>query len=273
MIVSASALAANIAATAQKLGTALPEQYVAEIDSARKVVTASGELDGHTAAMNAAAMTALREGRDPGADPNVQRLAALVTLSGNGIRHYAVEYASDIITTAIAAHATAVLAGWGEAIRGDLQVLENAAAVLDVSKLDAADPLLLKRANHLGVWADATTAADRADLALVGVRTLLTALHANADPEYRVIMLAPECSLDNFIEANARTGPRDLNAWTIARTGAPLRLITSVKEYTEAAARITATRQEQQAQAEAEEAEAEGIRRRNRTRSWQPVPR
>ena len=272
MIVSASALAANIAATAHKLGTDLPKQYVAEIDSARRVVTASGEIDGHTASMNAAAMTALRENRDPGADPNVQRLAALVTLSGNGIRHYAVEYASDIVTTAIAAHADTVLAGWGEAIRGDLDVLQGAAEVLDVPKLDAADPLMLKRANHLGVWADATTAADRADLAMTGVRTLLTALHANADPEYRVMMLAPDCSLDHFIAANARTGPRELNAWVIARTGAPLRLITSVTEYTAAAGRISAARQEQQRQADEAEAEAEP-RRRNRTRTWQPVPR
>jgi hypothetical protein len=271
MIVSASALAANIAATAQKLGTALPGSYVAEIDSARKVVTASGELDGHTAAMNAAAMTALREGRDPGADPNVQRLAALVTLSGNGIRHYAVEYASDIVTTAIAAHADTVLAGWGQAIAGDLQVLMNAAEVLDVSKLDAADPLLLKRANHLGVWADATTAADRADLALVGVRTLLTALHANADPEYRVLMLAPECSLDNFIEANARTGPRDLNAWTIARTGATLRLVTSVTEYQQSCARITAARQQQQLQADADQAKDQKVRREGSARQWARV--
>jgi hypothetical protein len=273
MIVSASALAANIAATAKKLGTALPGSYVAEIDSARRVVAASGELDGHTEAMHAGAMTALRENRDPGADPNVVRLATLVTLANSGIRHYAVDYASDIITTAIAAHADTVLAGWGQAIAGDLHVLMNAAEVLDVPKLDDADPRMLKRANHLGVWADATTAADRADLALVGVRTLLTALHANTDPEYRVLMLAPECSLNNFIEASARTGPRDLNAWTIARTGAPLRLVTSVTEFTEAAGRITAARQQQQAQADAEEAEAEGTRRRNRTRTWQPAPR
>ena len=206
--------------------------------------------------------------RDPGTDPNVQRLAALVTLSGNGIRHYAVGYASDLITTAIAANADAILTGWGEAIRGDLDVLQGAAEVLDVPKLDAADPLLLKRANHLGVWADATTAADRADLALAGVRTLLTALHANADPEYRVMMLAPDCSLDNFIEANARTGPRDLNAWIIARTGAPLRLITSVTDYTAAAGRISAARQEQQRQADEAEAKTEG---RQRQRQWAKV--
>ena len=269
MIVSASALARSIEVTAQQLGNIdLPKQLVAELDTARRVVTESAELDGHTEAMHAAAMTALREGRDVGADKTVQRLAAIVTVSTNGIRHYAVEYASDIITTAIAAHADTILAGWGEAIRGDLQVLENAAEVLDVPKLDTADPLLLKRANHLGVWADATTAADRADLALTGVRTLLTALHVTTDPEYRVLILAPDCTLDNFIAANAASGPRDTNAWAAARTRAPLRLVTSVSEYQQAATRITAARQEQHRQADDAEAEPEG---RQRRRQWARV--
>jgi hypothetical protein len=130
--------------------------------------------------------------------------------------------------------------------------------------------LLLKRADHLGVWADATTAADRADLALVGVRTLLTALHANADPEYRVPMLAPDCTLDQFIAANAATGPREMNSWVISKTGASLRLVTSVTEYQQSCARLVAAQQDRQRHVDAD-ADEDQPRRRNR--QWKPVPR
>ncbi len=266
MIISSSALARTIETTAIALGTDLPGHYVAELDSARKVVTESGELDGHVGSLNAAAVTAIREGRDVGTDPNVQRFAALVALSGSGIRHFAVDYANDIIATAIAAQADTILTSWSTAITADCAALQAAAEQLHVPKLDGAEPLLLKRAGHLNLWADAVSAAERADIALGGVRAILSALNINPGPEYRVLQLAPDATVDQFVGANAATGPRDLNAWSAARSLAPLRLVTSVTEFTGAAARITAERQEQQRRAD--DAEAEQTQGRQRQRKW-----
>ena len=271
MITSASALAHSITNTATRLGTTLPKNYLAQLDTARKLVAASAEIDGHTASFHAAALTAMREGRDPGTDPNVQRFAALVGLADSGIRVAAVDYGNDIVSQAIAASESEILTSWSTAIAGDCEALMAAAAQLDVPKLDGAEPLLLKRAGHLNLWADAVSAAERADIALAGVRAILTALHVQPGNEYRVLQLAPDATINDYIAANAKTGPRETNAWGVARTGAPLRLVTSVTEYQQSCARITAARQEQQRQAD-EAGEAEP-RRRNRTRTWQPVPR
>ena len=268
MIISASALARTIESTATALGTDLPKTYAAELDSARKVVTDSGEIDGHVASLNAAAVTAIRENRDVGADPNVQRFAALVTLAGSGIRQYAVDFANDLIVTAIAAQADAILTTWSTAITPACNVLMAAAEQLDVPKLDGAEPLLLKRAGHLNLWADAVSAAERADIALVGVRAIFTALHISPGPDYRLLQLAPDASIDQFAGANAASGPRDVSAWSTARSLAPLRLVASVSEYTQSCARISAAQQEQARQADEAEAKTEG---RQRQRQWARV--
>jgi hypothetical protein len=268
MIVSASALAHSISSAATRLRTTLPKHYLAELDTARKIVAASAELDGHTASFHAAALTALRDNRDPGADPNVQRFAALVGLADSGIRVAAVDYGNDIVSEAIMASESDILTSWSTAIASDCEVLMAAAVQLDVPKLDAADPLLLKRAGQLNIWAEAVSAAERVDIALGGVRAILTALHINSGPEYRVMQLAPDATLDQFVGANAAAGPRGLSAWTTARSLAPLRLVSTVSEYKQAVARISSAQQEQQRRADDAEP-----RRRNRTRTWQPVPR
>jgi hypothetical protein len=269
VIISASAMSRTLEAAANKLGVELPPAFRAELDAARALGPAAAELEGMTASLVATALTAISEHRDPGSDPEVQRLATLVTLAGSGIRHNAAEYADDRITAAFTAHADTVLARISDAIAGDLAVLENAAEQLDLRRLHDAEPLVLKRANALGVWADATTAQDRADIGLAAVRTVLQVLHVNPGPEYRVPMLAPGCTLDQFVGANAATGPREVNSWTIARTGASLRLVTSVTEYTQACARIVAARQEQQRKAD--EDQDQKVRREGSSRQWTRV--
>ena len=71
MIVSAAAIAANIESLNTQLGTTLPVAYIAELAAVRKVVAVAAEVDGHAESLNLAAVTALREGRDPGTDPEV----------------------------------------------------------------------------------------------------------------------------------------------------------------------------------------------------------
>jgi hypothetical protein len=103
---------------------------------------------------------------------------------------------------------------------------------------------MLKRGNRLTIWADAIGPIDRADLAVDGLRTILSMLANRVDPEYHVLLLTPDCELDVFIAANARTGPRNSKiAWATARTGAPLRLVESLADYRHAIARIAAEEQ------------------------------
>lgn len=255
MIVSSSATTRRIEDVAAQLNCALPKAFAEELAAARALVPAASELEGMTGRLQAAGITALREGRDPGVDAEVQRLATLVTLANTaGIRHAANEYANDAITAAVVTHADTILAAWAKAISADLEVLEDAADQLDdIKNLNDAEPLLLKRNNLLSVWAEATTAADRADLALSGLNAILAILAVRPDPEYRVLFLAPDCAFDDYIAANALAGPRNVNAWTTARTGAPLRLIGSVAEFSEAAARINATQHSRARQRDNEE--------------------
>jgi hypothetical protein len=265
MIISASALARSIEQTAAKLGTQLPAPLIATLQASRALAPAAAATEGMTASLNAAGLAALRENRDPGACPEVQRLATLVTLAANGIRHAAVSDADDAIAAALNTHSEAILTGWGTALVGDLAVLQSAAQQLEVPVLDKADPLMLRRAGLLNEWASASASSERCDWALAGVRALLTVLHANTAPEFRVLQLAPDASIDAYIAANAAAGPREVTAWTVARTLSPLRLITSIADFHQACARISGESQQQQRDSDQADAET---RTQRTARQW-----
>jgi hypothetical protein len=270
VIFSSAALAANVEATSTKLRVELPAKFVTAISAARELsrsidYSAAGDQMAH------AAVAALREGRDPTTDPLVQQYATARALHECGVRTVAESWSQDTIVELVREYADTIVAGWAEAIRPDLDVLQGAAGHLDQRDLNACDPVVLKRNNQLTLWADASSAAERADAALKGLKAILRMQNIGYDDMGQALLLAPDADIPTLTGIGAMSGRGD-NAWTIARSGAPLRLPTPT-EYLHAIARVTAERQEQQRQAEAEEAEAEGTRRRNRTRSWQPVPR
>jgi hypothetical protein len=271
MIISASAKSRLIEDTATKLHCPLPKAFAQALTEARALQPAAAELEGQVAAMNAAAVSAIRQGKDPGADPNVIRLATLVTLGNNGIRHFAADFANDAISVAIVEHADAITASWASAVDDDLAVLTAAAEKLDVPVLDAADPLLLRRAGLLNDWAGASGAAERGSVALAGMRGVLSAIAVNYDKSDLVLVLAPDADLDAYQTANSLAGPNQINPWIIARSGAPMRLAT-VSEFMAAIGRVNAAHSEQQRRLdEAEEQQEQKVRREGSARQWTRV--
>ena len=251
MIVSSSAMAANIAGVATKLKAELPPAYVAAVQAARSL-RGNSDFTGATAKLNAAAITALREGREPGADPLVQALAAEVTLAAAGLGAAVEQWVSDHVTERINEHADAILTTFAEAVRPDLEVLERAAPQLDQADLNNPDTVALRRAGLLDVWALASASAERGDLAISGLRYILRAVHVGFDgPAGNALLIAPDADVSTITAIGARSGRGTLSAWTAARCGAPLRLPT-VTEYQRAVARFTAARQERERQADAE---------------------
>jgi hypothetical protein len=268
MIVSSSATARNIESVATKLSVPLPPAFLAAVEAAR-ILPREAVLLGDVAELHAAALSAIRSGADPGLDKNVQRLTVHRVLAESGIRVAAESWAGDLITEAIAEHADTIVTGWATAIQSDADTLHAAADQLDQADLNAADPVMLKRSNLLGVWADCTSAAERCDAALGGMRALLTAMHVPHAAAVNALMLAPTADLDTVKAVAASVGRGPLTAWDIARSHAPLKLAT-IAEFRAGIARLAA--EDQQRETDAAEAEEE-TQRRNRTRQGQPVAR
>lgn len=254
MIISPAALAANITTVADKLHCPLPAGFTAALAAGRELPRAADAL-GSVAELHAAALAALATGADPAADKDVQRYVVYRTLADSGLRQAAEQRAGDDIRRAIADHSDDIIAGWADAIRDDCEVLQAAAAELDLPDLSAADHTALRHRGQLNEWADASSAADRADLALRGCDAIMAALAIDSSKAHRPLLLAPDLSLAAFSDLTARA-----TAWDVARTAAPLRLA-SVGDYTAAVGRITA---EQQALQRQREADREADRRAHR---------
>ena len=268
MIVSSSANARNIEGVAAKLSVPLPPAFLAAVEAAR-ILPHEADALGDVAQLHAAALSAIRAGNDPGLDKDVQRLTIHRVLAESGISAAAASWTGDLITEALTEHGTAIVTGWATAIQSDCDTLHAAADKLDQADLNAADPVMLKRANLLSTWADASSSAERCDAALGGLRAVFTALHIAHSPAINALMLAPTADLDTVKAVAASAGRGALTAWTIARSHAPLKLAT-VAEFRAGIARLAA--EDRQRETDAAEAEEE-TQRRNRTRQGQPVPR
>lgn len=267
MIVSSSATARNIEGVADRLSVPLPPAFLTAVEAAR-ILPREADALGDVAALNAAALTAIRAGNDPGLDKNVQRLTIHRVLAEAGIRVAAESWAGDLITEAITEHADVIVSGWATAIQSDCDTLHAAADQLDQVDLNAADPVMLKRANLLSTWADATSAAERCDAALGGLRALLTALNIPHAAAINALMLAPAADLDTVKVVAASAGRGALTAWAIARSHAPLKLAT-IAEFRAGIARLAAEDRQRDTEADTDtEAQPEG---RRRQRQWARV--
>lgn len=256
MIISSSAMATVISAVSKKLGTELPNDYTAALTVARSLPSAADQL-ADLSELHTAALDAIAANRDPAADKTVQRLAIHRALTDAGIRAAAEARATVDIRTAIAEHSDAIIESWSQAIQADLVTLADAAAELHLDSLTGVDHTHLRQTGRLVLWSDASNAADRADEAVRGIEAILGALAVNHDKQRRALLLSPDITLDAYNSI----GTADRGAWSVARTGAPLRLA-SVPDFTAAVGRIAAEAQAAQRQADAERLEAERNRRR-----------
>lgn len=242
MIVSAATHTRVIETTAKKLGVPLPAKFVDAMATARKLVRDTEALEGATGNLNDRVIHVLLEGQDPGADPEVQNLIAQRVLGDSGIRHAGVEYASDLISAAIAENSEATLTAWAKAVAPDCAKLTEAAHRLDDRVLIEAQAHELKRRGLIDIWSEALGAADRINNAHTGFKAIITAIHVQHQREHRALALIPDADIDTIAEANTQN---DLDAWTIARLGHPLRLAT-VSEFVAAIGNYTAAKQARQ---------------------------
>ena len=267
MISTPSALASNVKNTADKLGVPLPPAFVAAVEQARALPPGAEQLNGSGPELHAAALAALAAGNDPADDKTVQRLAIHHALSQSGLRAAAEELAGDRIAEALRQHADEIIDGWSKSVQSDLDTLTNAAKVLNLDDLDHASPVLLKRAGTLNTWAEATSAAERVDAALAGLRAIFTALHVPHSFAVNALMLAPDANLST-VSAVASANRQTLKSWQVARiVGGPLRLST-VSEFVAGVARLNEDVRTRDAEADKRAAEEA---KHGRSRTWQRV--
>ncbi|MGV0993424.1 MAG: hypothetical protein ACOYB7_14350 [Mycobacterium sp.] len=262
MIISTAALAANIRTTSDKLGVRLPTGFTAALTAARELPNTAGALAGCIPQLHAAALNALAAGKDPADDKDVQKFIVHTALAGSGLQQAAGQRANADLRDAINEFADDIIGVWADALRDDLAVLQSAVTELHLADLTAADHTQLRQRGQLNLWADAANAADRADAAMSGYHAILSAIAVNSNASNRPLMLAPDIGLPEFSSLTGKS-----TAWTVARTGTPLRLA-SIGEYTGAVGRIMAERGALERKVEAEQEQA-----KRASRGPMPLPR
>jgi hypothetical protein len=244
MIVSARIFANQITTTATKLGVALPKPFAAAIDQAHKLTAAAEAFGDPPGAVAGRAITVLLAGDDPTDDAELQRLVLRRNIADFGLRNAATDHADGLLAAAIVEHADAILSGWNKALAGDYEALTHAAERLSVPVLAAAETAELRRTGGLHIWSHALAANDRIDIAHTGFKAVVTALQVQHQHEHRALALTDASGIDS-VNALATSEGHDPDAWTIARTGAPLSLATTA-EFMARIADYTAAKQARQ---------------------------
>lgn len=247
MLVSAGAYATLIRTTARKLDTPIPPPFDNALAEAQALRESTERIEGSAGAINQRIINCLREGKDWHTDKTLQALMFDRVAAANGIRAAGADTANELTAQAVSEHGDTIITGWAEALTPDAATLADAAERLDLASLTAGDMHDLSRKKLLGVWADATAAADRFKLALDGWRAIASASQMQRQRDHDALILtdAPQSTIDA-----ARSTGRDLNAWALARVGAPLRLAT-LTDYMQRVSRYVAEQQQRQRDLEA----------------------
>lgn len=243
LVASAKAHATLIRTTSNKLGTALPDAFDKALTEAQALREATELIEGSAAAVNQGIINSLRQGKDWRTDKHVQALMFERVAAANGIRQAGVEAADESVTEALTDQADNIIAAWADALAPDAKTLATAAARLDVADLDPGTVNMheLNRRKLVGVWADASAAAERFKTGLDGWRAVATATHLQWQRQHEGLILAD--APQDVIDA-ARTTNR-VTAWSLVRAGADLQLAT-LTDYMQRVSRYVAAQQQRQ---------------------------
>ncbi len=217
--ITSSAYSSLIRRTADKLDTALPAKFDAALDEARAIREATDRIEGSAVAVNAHIITCLRNGKDWRTDTELQALMFERVAAANGIRQAGIDAAEDMVTTAVAQHADAIIGAWANSLEPDTAALAEAAEKITIADLAAADVPDLSRRKLVAVWAKARTAVERFKIAIEGWRIVATATALPRSSDHELFALTDTAP-------DGVTLGRDIDVWALARAGAPLSLAT-----------------------------------------------
>lgn len=205
-----------------------PSKTLADaLDRAARLATAAQSLGGDPGALGVAVTAALDDGRDPAADPGVQRALAAIALAGNN-------HLSDQVTGAAVERVRGIcqqeadnnIAGWSKAVDRAAEALIAAHGRLGSVALDDAATIVALGGDAAAVWAQAQAAVSTIDAAVAGWSAVASFTRlATANPRRRVLVLADVCYATWCNLERHNHGP-----WDALLAGLPLSL-PSFAEY------------------------------------------
>lgn len=250
----------TIDSTCAELGTPKPKGYTERLAQAELIQQnlAKFSTAGTAGELLDATFAAIADNRHPGDDETVRRLAVMVQLQNYELHRTADDRAKGITGAAVAEYADHFVADWAKATDADGEILLAAAhteTFADVTNLADMHPSqLVKPADHK-TWVAAAVAERRLNAAASGVNGLIASSALGYRPELRVLIMAPELTLDELDEIKRDLLPgQKADAWHVARVGRAPKLCGSVGDFVAAVGRIGAEHAHRQAEAEAETA-------------------
>lgn len=222
-LISARTHAQNVAKAADVLGVPLPAAYAKQVDQAQAFNDAANRIGVTTGDLHGAVFAAIENGRDYHDEPDVTRLLLDRVLSTQNIGESARRHGDELLAAALADHSDDILEGWADALTEHSTALVAAAEA--VPALDLADGRAAgaKGGDTLRHWAAARTALEAWQAAERGFYALATVSGINYTGRGALIF-TPARKAD--LEPVYRKERTDVDAWTLARRGIPLRLAT-----------------------------------------------
>ncbi|BBY10994.1 aldehyde dehydrogenase [Mycobacterium marseillense] len=225
-LISARTHAQNVAKAADVLGVPLPAAYAKQVDQAQAFSDAANRIGVTTGDLHGAVFAAIENGRDYHDDPDVTRLLLDRVLSTQNIGESARRHGDDLLAAALADHGDDILEGWADALTEHSDALAAAAEAVPALDLTDGRAAGAKGGDTLRHWAAARTALEAWTAAERGFYALATIAGINYTGRAALILTpARKADLEPAIDL-ARKQRTDVDAWTLARRGIPLRLAT-----------------------------------------------
>ncbi len=225
MNISDRALITQITATFDATSTKVPAGLAAALTRAGRLAEQAQTLMPDDGAIGVAVTAAYDDGRDPAADPEVQRLVTGAQLAGNyALPDQIVGAATDQARQACADLADQIVGSWAKAFDTSVATLASAHQRIGHLQLGDTDPIMRLGGDAAGVWADATAAVRVIDTITGGWSALATFTRLLTPSRRHRTLTIADPTYDQWIEHRLDGAKPD--PWTAQLTGLPLSLPT-----------------------------------------------
>jgi len=240
------AMAQQIIGSFTDSGAKAPKSFADAHGRATRIAAAARNLGAGQGDLAQAVMAALDAGRDPAADPDVQRIAIAAQIANPGIEQQIDALAFDGFHEACAVHTDAIIAAWRKPFDAAAAVLADAHQRLGNVALEDTTAIIAKGADAADVWAKATAAVKIIEAIRHGWLGLVGITHAAPDDRNHAVLRIADVDYPTWTAQQLHG--RKVGAWDAVLAGLTLAL-PSPAEYRQRVNTIT----------KAQEAEAQRV--------------
>lgn len=225
-LISNRAHARTVTRTAEILGIPLPTDYLEQVAEIEALTAAVGQITVTTEQLHKAVLDAIENGVDYSTDKTVQRLALDRSLTAGNIGAAARARSDQMLAKALTDWADEILEDWADALEPQSAALV-AAADAGLSNLTETAGVVAKGGDNMGKLHQAQSAMNAWTAAVNGFCSLAVVSSVHCTGNVSVAIETPASLADLKPAFTLAQNERvDVDAWTLARCGIPLRLAT-----------------------------------------------